>query len=194
MYRAFAIPLAAFALSACGGAETNETTAATAIDAPEISLTNATPEQVAEKVGATGATRLEAGQWEIRVGVTEADLPGVPAGPTRDQALKMLKQPPVTLGNCLTPEQAEKPNTAMLGGAGAGSCTYRKFAMGGGRIDATMLCAGAKPGEQSTVTMTGTFSKTAFDIESRMRSDTPGLGMLTVTSKTSGHRTGTCKA
>lgn len=192
MRNCIALPFAALALAACsGGQSTNESAAATG----EVSLTNATPAEVAAQAQAAGtATKLDPGQWEIKVETVSVDAPGIPAGPARDQMTAAMKKASSTVSNCITKEQAEKPSGELFTGGAQNQCTYEKFSMAGGKIDSSMTCAGQGGAGKTNVTMKGDIKPTEFNIDSNVKTEAPGMGAISIVTKTSGRRTGECKA
>ncbi len=86
------------------------------------------------------AVKLQPGKWQTVVKILSIDAPGLPAqmaGPMKQQMSAMGAQ---TVETCVTPEMAAKPPENMFGGAQ--NCTYEKFEMTGGKIDATLVCKG----------------------------------------------------
>jgi hypothetical protein len=156
-----------------------------------VVLTNASPEEVAQKAGAVAPARLQPGQWETTVEIAQVDMPGMPAA-VRDQ-MKSSTTQKQSVTTCITPEQAAKPQADVLAGNTGGRCTYRNYAMAGGKIDATLVCAG--PGNGETVqTISGTFTETAFSVTSDLKTAGGPGETMSMKSKTSGRRIGECKA
>jgi hypothetical protein len=178
-----------FALAACNQQQSTQETAA---KTGEVSLTNASPAEVAKQAQAAGGAHFTPGEWETAVDVTEVDLPGVPAE-MREQMKKTLMSATKVVKSCMTPEQAAKPQAGMLSGKNDGRCTYKNFTMAGGRIDAVMVCAGAQ-GAEMTQTIAGTYTDTSFALTSSMdATGGPGGGMK-MKARTNGRRIGECKS
>jgi len=156
---------------------------------PTVSLTNASVEEVANSQAA--AVKMKPGKWEITVETLDTKVTGAPAG-----APPMPKQAKATTETCLTQEQVDKP-TAVLGGPMQqfkDSCTYDKFAMTGGKLDAAMHC-NLPGGQKVTGTTTGSFSETEMSTETA--SNVTGLpnGMgVSNRMKVTGRRVGECDA
>ncbi|MCR5872552.1 MULTISPECIES: DUF3617 domain-containing protein [unclassified Sphingomonas] len=168
-------PIAALALTACGGSD--------------VAVTNASPEEVAAKVDAAGGARFNPGEWETTVETVSIDIPGL-AGPMKDEMTKMMLQKQQVTKNCVTPEQAKSPPAEVLAQS-KGRCTYEKFTMAGGKIDGTMVCDA--DGGKMTMKISGTFSDTAFAIDNDMETTMPGGAQtMKIKAKTSGKRVGEC--
>lgn len=150
------------ALAACNKQSTEQSAAETG----KVSLTNATPEEVAKQTQAAGAAKLamKPGRWETKVEILDIDMPGMPAGMAQ-QMLKSMQAKPVTVTSCLTPEEAKKPSTAMFTGNKASGCTFRKYDLAGSTLDAVMTCPG-KPAGGMTMTMHGDFTPDQVVVQS----------------------------
>jgi Protein of unknown function (DUF3617) len=133
-------------LSACGSD--------TGVDAR-----NESPEAVAAKVAASGMTP-KPGRWQASLKMESMDMPGMPAG-VREQMNKSMGTTQ-TYFTCLTKEQAAKPDASFFQKSAPG-CTYNRFTMSGGKIDALMTCP---PGRGPTqMAMTGTYGEELYDIK-----------------------------
>lgn len=167
---------ATFALTACGSGDS-------------IDARNESPEAVAEKVAASGMTPRP-GRWQANFRVESIDMPGLPA-----QAKEAMNKSMASAQNyftCLTPEQASKPDARFFQKAAAG-CTYERFTMAGGKIDAVMNC---RPGAGPTrMTMTGTYGEDLYDIKiiggGEMAKGMPMKITMAVTSRRVGECNGT---
>ncbi len=160
--------------------------------ADEVALTNASPREVAAKVGAVEAMRLEPGQWETRVSVSDIAMPDMPAGVGDQVKAAMKTQANTAITSCITPEQAANPEGKVFGG-GEGQCRYRRFVMAAGRIDAEMDCSGAG-GRAVTLKTEGSFTPTSFEVENAMRMGGVGAPAMSMKAKVSGRRIGQCPA
>ena len=163
---------------------------------PEVSLKNATPEQVAaevQKSGVAAETRFEPGQWRVDTQVQDVVAEGLPP-----QVAAQMKTQMGALSSdtqCLTPEQAAQPGSEMFAGKKAGgSCKYDSFDMAGGKLKATMICPDAS-GAKMSMTMDGSYSKTSYTVDAAMRMESPTPGQnMTVKIRSTGTRTGECAA
>lgn len=182
-----ALPLlATVVLAACNQQSSQESAAATG----QVSLTNASPAEVAKQAQAAGPLRLTPGEWETSVQVIDMDMamPGMAPQAHAEMKKSMMASASRTFKSCMTPEQAEKPGAGTLTGKADGRCTYRNFTMANGRIDGTLVCTDPRGGEMKQ-TIAGTFTPTSFALDSAL--DTAGMKMK---ARTSGRRVGECKS
>jgi hypothetical protein len=126
---------------------------------------------VAAKVAAADVTP-KPGRWEVQMQVKEFDIPGIPAKMKGMMQKEMGKQRSVA--TCLTPEEAAKPKGEFFQ-PGNDDCTYKSFAMEGGRIDAAMTCT--QQGMTQDMRMKGTYSEDAYDIAIQTSGEMQGQPM-----------------
>lgn len=160
-------------LSACNSGET-------------VTAKNESAESVAKKVAASNI-KPRAGRWESTMKIEKMELPDMP--PEAKAMMQKHLAAAQTFTTCLKPEQADKPDAEFFQGKSS-FCTYDKFVMGGGRIDAVMTCG--KEGQSRKMTMTGTYSPEAYAM--RMSSNgemQPGMPM-SMTMSISARRIGEC--
>lgn len=168
-------PIAALTLAACGGSD--------------VSVTNASPEEVAAKVDAAGGARFNPGEWETTVETVSVEIPGL-EGAMKDEMTRMMLQRKQVGKNCITPEQAKSPPAEVLAQS-KGRCTYETFTMTGGKIDGTMVCDAE--GGKMTMKISGTFSDNSFAIDNDMETTMPGgARTMKIKARTSGKRIGEC--
>ncbi len=137
---------AALALAGCGSGNT-------------VDARNESPEAVAQKVAASGLTPRP-GRWQANFKVESIDMPGLP--PEAKEAMNKAMASSQSYFTCLTPEQASKPDARFFQKAAAG-CTYDRFTMADGKVDAVMNC---QPGRGPTrMAMTGTYGADLYDIK-----------------------------
>ena len=149
MKRITIVPLACLALAAC--------------NQPSVSLTNASPEEVAKAAATTDILKLKPGRWEAKVelaGVSAADLPpGVPKA-----VLDKIQQASIVT-YCISPEQAamgprqflETPAVKQM------HCSFAKAEIGNGTISTEMSCNIA--GMATTTRSNGTYSATEYAVD-----------------------------
>ena len=187
------ILLAAAALALLTGCN-SETTVESAEKTGKVSLRNASMGEVAAQTqAARTAMKFTPGEWRTTAEVTDVDIPGMPAGAMKDQAMGMMKDAPVTVTHCVTPEQAERPGTEMFTGKNDGSCRFEKFDMADGRIDAVMLCDGPQGGTMRNA-MAGSFTADSFTMQSEMKIAGEGPGAVQMKLRSEGKRVGDCKS
>jgi hypothetical protein len=174
--------VSALALAACGQGD--------------VDLKNASVEDVAKATA--NAQTLTPGQWSMTTEVVSVEMPGMPAqsAAMKDQMAKALIGKQTVSENCVTPEQAKTPPTSMLAGGNAGDCRFDKYAMAGGKMDATLVCKPSAGGEMS-MQMAGPFSGDSFALDATMQVAAPGMPggkSMTIKTKMTGKRNGECKA
>lgn len=153
------------------------------------------PEQKAKdpeaiKSEAVAAAKFMAGQWETVVEITEADMPGMPS-----EMLKQMTGRKNNMSHCLTPEQAEKNAEELFKKQGDGQCTYQRFSMAGGKIDAQMRCTGGQQGGAAEIAMTGNYTADTYETATEMKISNPQMpngGVMTMKAHTTARRTGDC--
>lgn len=135
------------------------------------------------------AAKFMAGQWDTTVEIVSADMPGMPP-----EMAKQMTGRTNTISHCMTREEADKNAEEMFKKQGDGSCTYKRFSMAGGRIDALMACTGGQGGGTSEIAMAGTYSASAYQMETEMKISNPQMpqAQMTMKAKTTGKRTGDC--
>lgn len=176
--------LAALTLAACGGGD--------------VSLTNASPEEVAKKVDAAGGVRFNPGKWETTMQTVSVDIPGL-EGPMKQQMTDMMLKKVQTSTACITEDQAKSPPAEVLART-QGRCKYENFKMDGGKIDGTLVCPaqgdgqGMGAGGAMKMRIAGTFDGDSFAIDNDMQATSPNGPAMTIKAKTSGKRIGDCSA
>lgn len=152
----------AFALAGCGGANQAGNGQAAANGAAPAAA------PAAPVAPAGGIVQMEPGEWEISMAMEGGPtLPG-----TR---------------TCLTQADVERGSAAMLNGGASHhgvTCDYSGVTMSGGRIQGTSRCTRAG-GMQMSMTMDGTMTPTAYDVNQQIRTTMHGQ-----TRKSAGHMTG----
>lgn len=128
-------------------------------DSKKVDARDESPAAVAEKVAASGMTPRP-GRWQGSFRIEKFEMAGMPpqAQAAMNKSMGMTK----TYFTCLTPEQAAKPDASFFQ-KGAEGCTYEKFTMADGRIDAVMNC---RPGSGPTrMEMNGTYGADLYDLK-----------------------------
>lgn len=173
-----AAAVSALSLSACGSADDSGTDASG----------NLSSEEVADR--ASEAIRLEPGQYRATGELVSIDIPGAPA-----QVLEMMKQSMsgqnTTSEYCLTAEEAAKGYEEMARNSGQGECSFSRFDVDGGDIDAEMTCKSAG-GEDARMTLAGTGTSTSSDMTMTMEMTIPEMGKGTMVMRAQHQRIGDC--
>ncbi len=158
---------------------------------PQVSAENASAEQVAQKLEAAGGSNnfVNPGLWRSTVTVDEMTIPGMP--PEVAAQMKSTQGRAQVSEQCLTPAQAKRPKEDFFGGKE--NCRYERFAMGNGKIDAVMNCS--EDGATQKMTMTGTYSGDAYQMQMAMRAagagESAAMGMkMRIDAKRIGECTG----
>ncbi len=145
--------------------------------------------QSAEEVADTlSDVRIQAGLWEATNEVVDVSSPALPA-----EVLAQMKGQKTTVRNCVTPEQAAKPDANFLAAQKDSSCTYQDFAMRGGRMTGTMTCK--PPGADGAMVMTldGRYGAAEYDMAVTMKTTGMAKGQtMTMRARTTGRRVGDC--
>ncbi len=124
---------------------------------------------------------IQPGQWETSVTITSVDMPGAPP-----EMAKMMIGRTTTVKQCLTPEQAARGPQDML--KGNKSCEFTHYSIAGGRLSSEMVCR--QGGGTMTATSSGSFTPTSYTATGKVV--VSGGAAMTMTSTTSGRRTGEC--
>jgi hypothetical protein len=160
---------------------------------PQVSATNASTQDVAEKVAAAGGTEafVRPGKWASTVTLDEMSAPGMPQGATAQ--MKQVMASAHTVESCLTPKEAKKPDPNFFSGRDNG-CRYDKFTMAGGKIDMTMRCSGGHAmGKGSTMHMSGSYAPEEYHMAMENRTDTgTSMGMMVMKMHVDAKRVGEC--
>ena len=162
----FAIAAAAVAAATLAGCNSSDT----------IEARNESAESVAQKV-AKSDIRPNPGKWESKMTLEKIEMPGMPAemqGMMKQQLGKVT-----TSTSCLTPDEANRPDAKFFQPGDASGCTYKTFNMGGGKIDAEMVCE--EGGMQQNMKMNGTYSGDAYTMhvssEGKLEGQTMAMAM-----------------
>lgn len=173
-----AAPALALLLAACGGG---------GADADgDGNITQVEARKEAEKV------ELEPGRWETTIKVSDAKLGGVPL----PQGANPLAEGRTNVA-CISKEQAANPDANIFAGDQPQGCTYDRFAMSGGKIDAAVNCAVPGQPARMSMTMAGEYSGTSYRLvtDSRITGGGPGLppgAAITSRAEITGRRLGDC--
>ena len=178
---------AALALAACGGGEQEASRNAAAASgagegvdgnasAPPPAAAGPAPGAGAAAPAQQGALTLEPGLYEIKATIGTAGANGSHSGT-----------------NCLTKEDLSKGNAGVFNTEEVKDCTQQAFTVGNGRIDASLTCSGGRFPGKTQVTMKGTYSSTAYDMDQKVSVDVQGMKM-NIDSKISARRIGECPA
>jgi hypothetical protein len=138
-------PFAALALAACGSNTDAD---------GDGKISN---EEVAAE--ASNATLPEPGLYKITVEIEEMSIPGMPA--EMAEQMKQSTAAQMTVKNCLT--DADRENMVKEMAPQGDQCTYDKYSLSGGKIDAKVTCK-TPDGGTAVTTMAGTVSSTGVEM------------------------------
>ena len=146
------------------------------------------------------AVKLQPGKWQTTIKILSVDAPGMPAQMGAAMKQQMSAAGSQTVESCLTPEMVAKPPENMFAG-GAQNCTYEKFAMSDGKMDAVLVCKGVAGGQgEMRATMSGNFGSTSYDVTSDASMNMPAMpgaaggGKVNTKTQVIGKRVGECEA
>ena len=130
---------------------------------------------------------LRAGLWELTETVDSIEGPSIP--PEAIDGLKAKWVRP-THRSCLMPDQVEKPPQQFFSAA-AGSCSYQRFSMKPGKIDATIDCP--RNDGSHVVEITGTVKLESLRLNVNHILDSPNKSQrMAVNTSMEGNRVGEC--
>ena len=160
---------------------------------PTVTATNASEAEVKAKVAAaTGAAdMISPGRWEGTMTIRDMKMPKLPADQQANLASKIGGAKPFV--SCVTEEDVKAKRAFFTGDKGDDkSCTYDRFTMGGGRIDAAMSCK--NEGGNMNATMTGNFSPDSYHMEMASNTDSASpYAAMSMKMIVDGKRTGGCR-
>ena len=176
-YPTIAAMTLSLALAACSSGE----------DEPSSGETIST-EEVAER--ARDAVRPEPGLYRSTVELLEVDMPGAPAG-VEDTMKRMMGGSNTASEYCLTQQDVDRGFEEMARKSQQGDCTFERFDVDGGDIDAAMNCT-VQGGQTMRMTMQGTGGPTSSEMTMNMETDMPGVGTANMRMKATHQRIGDC--
>lgn len=139
--------------------------------------------------------RPNPGQYKQTIQITQFEIPGAPAG-TADQ-IKQAMQQQQEGSFCLTKEKADAGFREMFSEVGKnGECTYERFDVNGGKLDAVLNCKGADKGTARIVLagkVTSEGSDVTVNVDQKGPADNP-MGTAKIGMHMTSQRTGDCPA
>lgn len=176
---------------ALAGCDKGPSTEDSARSSGEIRLENATAEEVMKQAAAAQEkNRMQPGEWENTFQLVSADMPGAPEM-LRKKMAEEAKKPPSTTRECRKAEDAKAMDFTKLAPATQG-CTFPKYVMANGKVDAKMECKG--PFGPVKMTINGTQSPSSYDMTVTTEQTPPGgSAQSKMTIRATGKRLGECK-
>jgi hypothetical protein len=172
--------LAAAAVLALGGCNSD----------PAVEAKNASADEVSGQIADAGgpAAFVSPGKWQSKVTFEEMTIPGLPKEATAQ--MQGFAGQSTTSENCLSEEDAKKPKEDFF--AGGKGCTYERFTMAGGKIDASMSCK--EDQQTSSVTMQGNYAADTYDARMTMTTANGEQAGMTMRMRVEAKRVGACEA
>ena len=162
---------------------------------PEVKATNASVEEVAQKMSAAsnGQSFVRPGLWQSKVTIEQVDMPGMPPEIAQRMNQTMARNQPHEYSSCLTSEDVKRPKEDFFAGK-HNECRYDHFTMSGGKIDAIMRCKGG--GGAQTMELKGTYSPDSYQMQmsTKAESGDPNEGGMAMRMRVDAHRVGECTA
>lgn len=132
---------------------------------PTVELKNASGKQVAQAVKRSGMmtsdSMIEPGLWQSKTDIEEMNMPGMPPQFAARMKQSMAESRNQTSSHCVTADEVKKPKEDFFGADK--TCKYQHFTMGGGKIDAQMVCS--EEGSTQTTNLSGTYTPTSYSMD-----------------------------
>ncbi len=141
----------------------------------------------AAKKAEAGGLKPEAGLYKATITMTGIEIPGMPAEMAGHGAGMTT-----TTEYCLTQEEVDKGFEEMMKRGQNGECSYERFNLDGGDLDAVMVCK--TPEGTARMEMTGTATPTTSDFNATMAMNVDGMGEGTMKFVAKHERVGDCPA
>jgi hypothetical protein len=156
---------------------------------PTVAAKDATPEEVAAKVKASGLDTvvIKPGLWQSQVTIGEMNVPGAPPEMTAAMRGKTSEQRTY----CLTPEEAKKPSENFFAG-NKNECKYDHFTMGDGKIDAAMRCTHGQLTQSANLKGTYTPDTYQMAMDTKVEGGPQEMAGMSMSMKVDSKRIGEC--
>ncbi len=177
MHKYLFASIAALNLAACGGNNSADADGDGEITGAEVA-------EMADEM-----VKPEAGQYRATTELVELEAPGAPP-----EAVEMMRgMMSRSFEYCLTQEEADRGFEEMARESQDENCSFEKFDVDGGDIDAVMTCSGQGEGTMR-MTMQGSGGRTSSEMTMTMEGNIPGQGEGRMVMNTSHERIGDCPA
>ena len=163
----------ALALTACSGGDDKAGEAA-AVETPANSMPTFT---------------VKPGLWETKITFKTVEAKGLPEVAKKQMMAAMGDG--VTVKNCVTKEQSEKPGAEFFGSPNSSNCTVGALDTSGDRVTVKLTC---KPDEKAVIesSMNGTFATDSYSMDIKQKTSGTPIGDLITAGKIDGKRLGDC--
>jgi hypothetical protein len=159
---------------------------------PNVSATNATPEEVQQKVEAAGGSgvMVNPGRWEGAMTVHEIEIPGMP--PEVREQMKAQVGSAQTFASCVTEEDVKQKKAFFMGDTDDKSCKYDHFTMANGKVSAAMTCDRGAEGRMQ-MSMDGSYSQDNYEMQMASKAEGgPPAAQMTMKMSVQAKRVGVC--
>lgn len=169
-------PLMVLFLAGCGGAEP---------DQEEVGM-----DQVAR--AAQDMPQPQPGEYRSTVQLIDFNIPGV--DDAMQQQMRAAAENGMAQDNtfCLTEEEAAQGPERMVQNMADSNCTFQRFDVSGGTMDAVMSCSG-EGGIAGEIALTGTMAENSSSIVMDMNQQLSGAGDIHMKMKVDSQRVGDCE-
>lgn len=135
----------------------------------------------------TSAAAIDPGEWQSTTQMVDMELPSEVPPQVADMIRQQMGEA-TTSAMCITQEDIDEAPQRMFDQS-EGQCSYSKFSMEGGQLNATATCDTG----QGTLTMrmSGSYTDTTYEMQMSMNGDA-GMGPMAMTYATTGERVGAC--
>ena len=149
------------------------------------------PAAVATPAKAMPAFTVKPGLWEIKVTFKSIEAKGLP-----DEAKKQMMAAMgngITVKNCVTKEQSEKPGAEFFGSPNSSNCAMNTMDVSGDQMSVKLTC---KPDGKAVIEsrMDGTFADESYSMDIQQKTSGTPMGDLITAGKIDGKRLGDCPA
>jgi hypothetical protein len=156
---------------------------------PKVDAKNATPEEVAAKVAASGADKvmMRPGLWQSKVTIVQMHVPGAPP----EMTAQMQGRTSEERTYCLSEAEAKKPGENFFAG-NKSECKYDHFTMGDGKIDAAMRCTHQELTQ--LVNLKGSYTPDAYQMamDTKVEGGPHEMAGMSMSMKVDSKRVGEC--
>lgn len=132
--------------------------------------------------------RPQAGQYRSTTQLLEIDLPGAPREVVDMMRSRMSGR---KTEYCLTQEEVDKGFEEMARQSQQGDCSFNRFEISGGEMEAEMSCS-TPEGGVTRMTMAGTGTPTSSDMTMNISGSIPGMGDAKMVMNVKAERIGDC--
>ena len=166
---------AALALTACSGGEDKAGESA-AVETPAKSMP---------------AFTVKPGLWEIKIIFKSIEAKGLTEAAKKQMMAAMGDG--ITVKNCVTKEQSEKPGAEFFGSPNSSNCAMNAMDVSGDRMSVKLTC---KPESKAVIesSMNGTFADNSYSMDVQQKTSGTPMGDLITAGKIDGKRLGDCPA